>query len=89
MPDFVHRLRQVFADQAGTERTIIPGDDVCIDFTTGTLTYRGEPYRFPPLGAVPQSLVVAGGVENLVAQRISSNRQTATASSRRSAVGGQ
>jgi homoaconitate hydratase len=69
-PEFVWWLRQLFATQPGGERTIIPGDDVRIDFTTGTITYRGGVFRFPPLGAVPQSLVIAGGVENLVAQRL-------------------
>jgi homoaconitate hydratase len=70
IPEFVARLRRLFADQAETERTIIPGDDVHVDFSTGTLTYRGESFAFPPLGTVPQSLVIAGGVENLVAGRL-------------------
>jgi len=34
------------------------------------VTYRGEPFHFPPLGTVPQSLVIAGGVENLVSKRL-------------------
>ncbi|MGD0693567.1 MAG: homoaconitase [Terriglobia bacterium] len=70
VPEFVKRLRQHFADRTKTERTIIPGDEVAIDFTTGTVTYRGEPFHFPPLGTVPQSLVIAGGVENLVSKRL-------------------
>ncbi len=70
VPEFIRRCRQIFADESKTERTIIPGDAVHIDFTTGTVTYRGEAFRFPPLGTVPQSLVIAGGVENLVMQRL-------------------
>jgi len=70
VPEFIKRLRQLFADRAMTERTIIPGDEIEIDFTTGTVTYRGESFYFPPLGTVPQSLVIAGGVENLVSKRI-------------------
>jgi homoaconitate hydratase len=70
VPDFVLHLQQEFVERAAAERTIIPGDDVSIDFTGGTVTYRGEQFRFAPLGAVPQSLIVAGGVERLTAHRL-------------------
>jgi homoaconitate hydratase len=70
VPELVERLRQLFADRTKTERTIIPGDEIDIDFTTGTITYRGEAFHFPPLGTVPQSLVIAQGVENLVSKRL-------------------
>jgi homoaconitate hydratase len=69
-PVFAARLRSLFAERAAIERTIVPGDTMHIDFTTGTITYRGEPFYFPPLGAVPQSLVVAGGVEKLVMRQL-------------------
>ncbi len=67
VPELVKRLRE----QLGTsEKTNIPGDEVHIDFTSGVITWRGEQFRFPALGSVPQSLVIAGGVENLVAARL-------------------
>jgi len=71
VPALVRRLREQFAaeTEAG-EKTIIPGDTIAIDFTSGTLTWRGESFTFPALGTVPQSLVIAGGVENLVRQKI-------------------
>jgi homoaconitate hydratase len=70
-PAFVRRLRDAFAQEVLAKiRTITPGDDIAIDFTTGTLGYRGETFEFPALGSVPQSLVIAGGVENLVRHRI-------------------
>ncbi len=68
VPEFVHKLKKAFAGEGG--KTLIPGDDVLIDFRSGAVTYRGDKFHFPPLGAVPQSLVVAGGVENLVAQKL-------------------
>jgi hypothetical protein len=34
------------------------------------ITWRGEKFPFPALGSVPQSLVIAEGVENLVAKRL-------------------
>jgi homoaconitate hydratase len=70
IPALVERLREHFADRLKTERTIIPGDEVQIDFITGTVTYRGESFHFPALGTVPQSLVIAQGVENLVSKRL-------------------
>src|SRR5579864_2810936 len=71
VPDLVKRLRKQFANEiAEKEKTIIPGDEIDIDFTSGVLHWRGEKFSFPPLGSVPQSLVIAEGVENLVAKRL-------------------
>jgi len=71
VPEFVARLREQFASQiAAKEKTVIPGDEVDIDFTSSTILWRGEKFTFPALGSVPQSLVIAGGVENLVARRL-------------------
>ena len=69
--DLVERLRGDFAAQieAG-ELTIIPGDELDIDFASGTVAYGGDTFRFRPLGSVPQSLVVAGGIEDLVRKRL-------------------
>ncbi len=71
VPAFVNRVREMFAAElkAG-EKTIIPGDEITVDFTSGTIMYRGENFQFPPMGTVPQSLVIAGGVENLVARKL-------------------
>ncbi len=71
VPALVKRLREPFtSDIAGKEKTIIPGDNVAIDFTSSTVTWRGETFAFPPLGNVPQSLVIAGGAENMVAKKL-------------------
>ncbi len=71
IPDLVKRLREQFAKEiAAKEKTIIPGDEIDIDFTTGVVHWRSERFAFPPLGSVPQSLVIAEGVENLVAKRL-------------------
>jgi len=67
VPELVKRLRERFK---GAEKTIIPGDEVDIDFTTSTVTWDNDVFHFPALGSVPQSLVIAGGVERLVASRI-------------------
>ena len=36
----------------------------------GMIAWRGKKFAFPALGSVPQSLVIAQGVENLVAKRL-------------------
>ena len=39
IPELVKRLRAKFADaDRGREKTIIPGDEIEVDFTTGTVT---------------------------------------------------
>jgi homoaconitate hydratase len=79
-PEFVAKLKSRFAEQiANKEKTIIPGDAIEIDFASSTLQYAGETFTFPALGSVPQSLVVAGGVENLVAQRLGLQAETVSA----------
>jgi homoaconitate hydratase len=71
VPEFVARVREQFAAEiAAKEKTIVPGDEIEIDFTSSTILWRGEKFTFPALGSVPQSLVIAGGVENLVAKRL-------------------
>jgi len=71
VPELVKRLREQFAKEiAAKEKTIIPGDEIDIDFTTSVITWRGGKFPFPALGSVPQSLVIAEGVENLVAKRL-------------------
>ena len=74
IPELVKRLRADFGARVSAgEKTIIPGDEIEVDFTRGVVTWRGDEFRFPPLGSVPQSLVVAGGVEKLVARRLGLN----------------
>ena len=71
VPALVTKLRQEFASNiAAKEKTIIPGDSIEIDFTHCTLQWRGDHFAFPPLGSVPQSLVIAGGAENIVAKKL-------------------
>ena len=76
-PEFVTKLKARFAEHiAKKEKTVIPGDEIAIDFASSTLQYAGETFTFPALGSVPQSLVAAGGVENLVAKRLGLQAET-------------
>jgi homoaconitate hydratase len=67
VPELVKRLRERLAAE---EKTVIPGEDIDIDFTASTVTSGSDAFHFPALGSVPQSLVVAGGVERLVARKL-------------------
>ncbi len=71
IPELVKRLREQLRNPiAAKAKTIIPGEEITIDFTSGVARWRGEEFPFPALGSVPQSLVIAQGVENLVAKRL-------------------
>jgi homoaconitate hydratase len=70
-PELVTRLKEEFrADVEGGALTLIPGDPLDVDFSRGTLNFRGDVFRFPPLGSVPQGLVIAGGSENLIRRKL-------------------
>ncbi len=60
-PSFVEAVLTGLAEavEAG-EPTIIPGDEVVVDFRRSEIRWRERVWRFPSLGAVPQRLVVAG-----------------------------
>ena len=74
----MNRLRAKHADAvARKEKTIIPGDEIEVDFAASTIRYAGEEFTFPALGSVPQSLVIAGGVENLVSAKLGLNQAVA------------
>lgn len=77
-PEFVRHLKREFEAEIG-QRTIIPGEEIVVDFTAATITYRGQQFRFPAMGSVPQALVVAGGAEKVVARRLASQAEQAAA----------
>lgn len=71
VPALVRKTREQFVGEiAANQKTIIPGESIKIDFTSCVLTWRGESFAFPPLGDVPQSLVIAGGAENVAAKKL-------------------
>ena len=77
-PELVSYLRQQFENAiSAQEKTILSGDGIEVDFANSTILYCGETFPFPALGSVPQSLVVAGGVENLVAQKLKAKLEPA------------
>jgi len=78
-PELVNRLRNKYAEAIrGKEKTIIPSDKIEVDFAASTIRYGGEEFAFPALGSVPQSLVIVGGVENLVSAKLGLVKVAAT-----------
>ena len=75
-PELVQRLRAQFV--ALKEKTFIPGDLIEVDFAASTIRYSGETFVFSAMGGVPQSLVIAGGVENLVRQKLAAQNSLIT-----------
>jgi homoaconitate hydratase len=70
-PALVKRLRLRFEDPiARRERTIISVVPIEVDFAASTIRYAEEEYPFPALGSVPQSLVAAGGIEDLIRREL-------------------
>ena len=64
-PELVDLLTErLHAEIGGGAPSIIPGDAVEVDFMRSTIMYRGKSLPFPALRAVPQDLVVSGGIEN-------------------------
>jgi len=67
-----------FADAiALDQKTIIAEDAIAVDFGASVIQYGGESFAFPAVGSVPQSLLVAGGVENLVARKLGLSAEAA------------
>ena len=67
-PDLYDALRETLAAAGGDT---IPGPSITLDFARSQVVLDGEPITFSPLSAVAQELIVAGGAENLVRNRLS------------------
>ena len=65
-PSFVEHLRENLGDN---ELTVV-GGEITIDFTTATIKSGESEFAFAPLGPVPQEVIVAGGAEAVVAQKL-------------------
>jgi homoaconitate hydratase len=55
---------------AGGDKPTVVGPEIEIDFGASVVRCDGKEFAFPPLGTVPQGLIVAGGAENLVRRRL-------------------
>ena len=66
-PEFVECLRRALGNEGSEGRRFtIPGDEVEVEFKASRIRWREHTLSFTPLGSQAQSLIVAGGVENLI-----------------------
>jgi len=68
LPELVAALKA--QHQAAEEKTIIGEETMSIDFAAGVLSLGDARYTFTPPSRVAQELVVVGGIENLVKQKL-------------------
>lgn len=69
--DALHeRLASGPAAVPGARPGTIPGPGITLDFARSTVMLDGEAIAFSPLSTVAQELIVAGGAENLVRERL-------------------
>lgn len=67
-PGLVQAFKQTYAGQ--TAPTIQTGIQATVDFEKSEIYWEGQRYSFSPLGQVAQELVILGGFENLIQERI-------------------
>jgi len=67
VPDLVRMLKETFGAAKPTVRTAIRAK---LDFRRSLLEANGKRYAVSPLGAAAQELVLSGGLENWVKQRL-------------------
>jgi len=66
-PDLVDHLKKIIQGDAAA--TVV-GPEIEVDFRASVVRCDGNEFAFPPLGRVPQELIVAEGAENLVKKRL-------------------
>jgi homoaconitate hydratase len=66
-PELVKRLKSKYGTETPTVRT---GIEARLDFRRSILHAEGTDYVLPPLGAAAQELVLSGGLENWVKERL-------------------
>jgi homoaconitate hydratase len=70
-PALVEHLARRFAGRPGPT---IAGPEIEIDFRRSVIRCDDQTFPFPPLSATAQELIVAGGAENVVRQRLAAQR---------------
>ena len=66
-PDLVNDLKDLLGVQKLTEKT---GLNVKINFSTSVITTNDKEYPMPPIGVAAQEMIITGGLENWVKERI-------------------
>jgi homoaconitate hydratase len=75
-PELVDHLKTRFADD---KTATVVGPQIEVSYRRSTILCDGKEFPFPPLSPVAQDLVVAGGAENVVANRLKAVASAASA----------
>ena len=67
-PALTDFMRQHFADRS--KEATVAGPELRIDYRAATIKCAGRAFPFTSLSTTAQELIVAGGAENLVRQRL-------------------
>lgn len=70
-PELVDEFRSRFE---GSSEATVTGPEITVDFESAVVECDGRSFDISPLSAVAQELVVAGGAEALVADRLAASR---------------
>lgn len=70
IPGLIHSLRKAFPEKILTRKT---GFTVTLDIKKSQLSCPLGVFRFAPVGAAAQELILAGGLENWVSQQLTDN----------------
>ena len=66
-PELINDLKDTFGMENLTKKT---GMDATIDFTASVITVNDKEYSLSPVGSAAQEMIITGGLENWVKERI-------------------
>jgi homoaconitate hydratase len=66
-PELINDLKDMFGIENLTKKT---GMDATIDFSASVIGVNDTEYPLPPVGAAAQEMIITGGLENWVKERI-------------------
>jgi homoaconitate hydratase len=70
VPELVDYLKEKASSKEERELTQRTGLKAVLDFKSSTLNVDGRKFAFPPVGAVAQEIVLAGGLEQWVEKKL-------------------
>lgn len=70
-PDLVNDLKDLFGIQKLTEKTDM---NAKIDFSSSVISVNDKDYPLPPIGIAAQEMIITGGLENWVKEKISDKK---------------
>ena len=67
VPELVNDLKQELGNK---QLTVLTGKEVVVDFEKCQVNYNGKVYPISPVGTIAQQLILQGGLENWVINKL-------------------